>query len=181
MKSTNTNGGPAKDANTTPATNSQETKSTEGVVTKMSVEHYEFDVPMYIQLSNDKVAFEATLSKVCSEVEVAVELPKSLPEIKKLRDNRRLTYNENFTRFRNTIDHLTQLEKADLDAQEKAQWKATLEADLVKYLKKMVTYLAVYNQAQTHYVKLGGSATKRNKKEFFDSLTNTAKEGAVNE
>jgi hypothetical protein len=115
--------------------------------------------------------FETLINAIPCEVDIT--LPKTIAELKRLRDNRRLTYTENYTRFKNTVEQQALLAQADIPQAEKETWQTQLQADLEKYARKCVEYLKVYTLAVEKINQLGGG-TRQTKKDFFQALKQRA-------
>jgi len=90
---------------------------------------------------------EAETVRQIGETPIDIEVPTTLSELIRIRDNNRLTYTENLARFKNVVGQLENL-KPKLDAKpEDENLKAgvlELQGALKKYLERMRRYLKRY-------------------------------------
>jgi hypothetical protein len=117
--------------------------------------------------SSNREAFEAAVRSI--DAEVHITLPTTAEELKKLRDNRRLTFSENYERFRNILTNIDVLSQTHLPDAEKEKWHSGLEADKERYLARCVEYLRVYDLANEGLAGLQ-QPSRTNRRQFFDTL-----------
>ena len=106
----------------------------------------EADVESMIAALKTKTQEAETVSQI-GETAIDIDVPTTMSELVRIRDNNRLTYTENLARFRNAAGQLAII-KPKWDAKpedENLKAGATeLQAALVKYLERMRRYLKRY-------------------------------------
>jgi hypothetical protein len=106
----------------------------------------EADVESMIAALKTKTQEAETVRQI-GETAIDIDVPTTMSELVRIRDNNRLTYTENLARFRNAAGQLAIIKPKWAAKPEDENLKAgatELQAALVKYLERMRRYLKRY-------------------------------------